>query len=144
MDRYVVLPSSLSFVVHHPSTGDAIEQRFSWREMFMNVLLQDERASQELNHFERAEIAAVARGGPNEVVRIGGKPHEVFGKIMLDTSAFDAHVTQGGSTAVLRGFFAQQPETIGWMQRFFDASVKDPRTVASTNHVQDEVAPAPS
>lgn len=138
-DVFVTLPTKLSCTVRHPATGDVmhvrnaagelVSQEFTWREMHMNVLLQDARTS-DINHFERAEIAAIARGRPCEVFRVSGALHERFRKLLLDSPAFDADMNHsGGTVKKLHGFFAQQDDVIEWIHAFHDATTKDPRAV---------------
>lgn len=140
-DRFVTCPAQLSFVVKdllkeddQPITNpDGTSLTYSWRQMIMTAVMTDRRLMEVpllIDHLERAELIAIARGAPRETVRVDGRALECLQKVLLTSPAFDVHM---GNGQTMHGYIAQQPEVQAWLSLLLDAPTKDPRSTHATD-----------
>ena len=132
-DRFVRCPKELRFVIKNLIEDDKPMQDhegqpifYTWRQMIITAVMSDSRLMTEgalqLDHLEKAELIAIARAAPNEIVRVSGRTLECLQKVILTSPAFD--VTTNG--VVMHGYIAQQPEVQAWLSILLDAPTTFP------------------
>ena len=140
-DRFVTCPAEPTFVVKDLlEEGDRPMQNpdgtpliYSWRKMIMSAVMTDPRLMEGallIDHLERAELVAIARGAPREIVRVGGRALECLQKVLLTSPAFDMHMGKG---QIMHGYIAQHPEMQAWFSLLLDAPSKDPRSTSAAD-----------
>ena len=138
-DRWVTCPRELSFEIQDlmedgdrtMRNPDGTPLTYSWRKMIMGAVMTDHRLMEEpllLDHIERAELCAIARGGPGETVRVGARALECLQKVLLTSPTFDVRMGVDGSQ-IMHGYIAQQPPVQAWIRLLLDAPSEDPRTI---------------
>lgn len=142
-DRWVTCPLKLTFVIRDlmeagerpMKNPDGTLLTYSWRKMIMSAVMTDPRLMEEpllIDHLERGELIAIARGMPGEIIRVGARALECLQKVLLTSPAFDVQMSMGGTVPTvavqtMHGYIAQHPEMQDWFALLLDAPSKDPR-----------------